>query len=398
MPPERSLNLSSEVSRLKRSVMRDLLKLAVDPAIVSLAGGLPAPEELPVQVFRECLNEVLDRDGPASLQYSPPYAPLKEWIADHMRRRGVDCAPEQIFLTNGAQQGLAILSRLFVDRGAPAVIEAITFTGIQQVTAGRGAAVRAVEIDPTSGVDPVALDHALGEKPAPRLAIVIPNFHNPLSATLPEAARQSLAASAARHAVPLIEDDPYALLRFEGEALPPIKAFDEDGWVFHLGSFSKILAPGIRLGWIVAPTDLMMAITVVRESMDLESSTLMQRAVFEFIRRGELDKHLARMNALHRQRRDALLEALERHFTSHESWTRPQGGLFIWLTLAEGADAWALFQRAVARQVAFIPGEAFAVKGGHKNCLRLSFGNVRTDLIETGVARLAEALREGALA
>jgi 2-aminoadipate transaminase len=188
------------------------------------------------------------------------------------------------------------------------------------------------------------------------------------------------------------------LLRFEGDPLTPIKAYDPDGWVFHLGSFSKILAPGIRLGWIVALEDLIGPITVVRESMDLESSTLMQRAVFEFIRRGELETHLKRMNALHRQRRDALLEALGRHFTSGEQWTRPQGGLFVWLTLAEGADARALFERAVARQVAFIPGEAFAVQGGHKNSLRLSFGNVRTDLIETGIARLAEALQEGALA
>ncbi len=398
MSPERSFNLSAEVSSLKRSVMRDLLKLAVDPQIVSLAGGLPAPEEIPVQAFQACLNEVLSRDGPACLQYSPPYAPLKDWVAEHMGSRGVTCAPEQVFITNGAQQGLAILSRLFLDPGDAAVTEAITFTGIQQVTAGRGAAMRAVAIDPTAGADPDAFEAALSQTPRPKLAVLIPNFHNPLSATLPTEARLRVAASAARHKVPLIEDDPYALLRFEGQALPPIKTFDQDGWVFHLGSFSKILAPGIRLGWIVAPLDLIPQITVVREAMDLESSTLMQRAVFEFIRRGEFEVHLARMNTLHRQRRDALVEALGRHFADGCRWTHPQGGLFVWLTLPEGADAWALFERAVARQVAFIPGEAFAVEGGHKNCLRLSFGNVRTDLIETGVARLAEALREGALA
>jgi 2-aminoadipate transaminase len=159
-----------------------------------------------------------------------------------------------------------------------------------------------------------------------------------------------------------------------------------------------MFAPGARLGWIVAPESLIPKITVVRESMDLETSTLTQRAVVEFVRRGHLEAHLAEMNALHKTRLDLLLAALDSTFTDGERWTRPQGGLFVWMTLAEGVDTWALFEDAVAKKVAFIPGEAFAVDGGHKNCLRLSFGNVRTDMIETGVARLAEAVREGALA
>lgn len=378
--------------------MRGLLKLAVDPDIISLAGGLPADETLPVDAFGACLDAVLTRDGAASLQYSPPHAPLRAWIAEHMRSRGVECSLDQVFITNGAQQGLAILSTMLLDPGNPAAIEAIAFTGIQQVTAGRGADVRTVAIDPTTGADMHALEGVFRREPRPKLAVLVPNFHNPLSATMPTSARQTAAELAARYQVPLIEDDPYGMLRFEGDPLPPIKAYDQDGWVFYLGSFSKMFAPGVRLGWIVAPENMIPKITVVRESMDLETSTLTQRAVHEFIQRGHLETHLAEMNALHKERRDRLLAALESEFTSDESWTRPQGGLFVWLTLAEGLDAWKLFDGAVAKKVAYIPGAAFAVEGGHENCVRLSFGNVRTERIQTGVARLAEAVREGARA
>jgi 2-aminoadipate transaminase len=398
MSGDRSIRTANGVSHLKRSVMRDLLKLAVDPDIISLAGGLPAAETLPVEAFGECLEAVLARDGAASLQYSPPFAPLRAWIAEHMRGRGAACSPEQVFITNGAQQGLAIISRMLLDPGEPAVIENIAFTGIQQVTAGRGADVRTVNVDPALGVDVSSLEKAFQLEPRPKMAVMVPNFHNPLSATMPAEARQTAAELAARFQVPIVEDDPYGMLRFEGEAIPPIKAYDQDDFVFYLGSFSKMLAPGLRLGWIVAPESMMPQITVVRESMDLESSTLIQRVVHEFIRRGHLQVHLNEMNALHKTRRDRLVAALKSEFTTGEHWTEPQGGLFVWLTLAEGIDSWALFEAALAKKVAFIPGEAFAVEGGHKNCVRLSFGNVRTEMIDLGVARLAQAVREGALA
>lgn len=395
MSGSRAVQLSTEMSHLKRSVMRDLLRLAVDPGIISLAGGLPASDEVPTEAFKACLNKVIERDGAASLQYSPPYAPLQAWIAEAMVKRGVSCAPEQVFVTNGAQQGLAILSRLLLDPGATAVVEAVTFTGIQQVTAGRGAEVRPVAIDPALGVDLAALEHAFQASPKPKLAIIIPSFHNPLSATLSSEARQRIAELAASYEVPLLEDDPYSELRFEGQAVPPIKAFDEDGWVFYIGSFSKWLSPGVRLGWIVAPADLIPQITVVRESFDLESSTLIQRAVYEFGASGALDEHVKRLNAVHKRRRDALLSALEEHFSGSAEWTRPLGGLFVWMTLAEAVDTWDLFHSAVERKVAFVPGSAFAVGGGQQNAMRLSFGNVNETRIGTAVTRLAEAVREG---
>lgn len=391
IPP---LVLSREALGLKRSVMRDLLAVTIDPQVISFAGGLPASELLPTEAFRQCLDNVLTRDGPRAMQYSPQHGPLRDWIAGYMASRGVVCEPDRIFIVNGAQQGLSILSRLFLDPGESAVIEAVTFTGIQQVTVGHQVRVRTVPTDLTTGVDVDALEAAFREEPRPRLAILIPDFHNPLSVSLSAKKRARVAALAIKYGVPVVEDDPYSPLRFTGDPLPPVKAYDEAGFVFHLGSFSKILAPAVRLGWIVAPGELVPQITVLRESIDLESSTLIQRAVSEYLALGLLESHLERLNAVHRQRCQVMLEALRNHLDDVATWTEPQGGLFVWVILPEAVDTWDLFALAVERKVAYIPGGAFAVEGGHDNTMRLSFGNVRPEAIQEGVARLAEVIRE----
>jgi 2-aminoadipate transaminase len=373
--------------------MRELLALAVDPKIISLAGGLPASELLPLADFRRCLDEVLEREAARALQYSPPYEPLRQWIAGWMAGRGVACSAQEVFITGGAQQGLAILSRLLLDRGDAAVVESVTFTGVQQVTAGRGAQVRTIGTDLASGADVDALEAALREEPRPRLIILIPDFHNPLGVSLSPEKRRQAAALAATYGVPLIEDDPYSALRFEGEAVPPIKAHDQAGMVFYVGSFSKMIAPALRLGWIVAPAALSDRITVLRESLDLESSSLIQRAVERFVNQGMLEPHLERLNRANRQRRDVLLAELKAHFGEDAHWTRPEGGLFVWLTLAPEVDTWDRFTRALERKVAYIPGAAFAVDGGARNALRLNFSNVGPERIPEAVGRLADALR-----
>jgi len=388
-----SLTLSSEVADLKRSVMRELLALAVDPQIISLAGGLPASTLLPLDHIRHCLDEVLVEDGARALQYSPPYEPLRQWIAEWMQRRGVACTPDEVFITGGAQQGLAILSRLFLNRGEAAVVEAVTFTGIQQVTAGRGAEVRAIPTDLSTGADMEALEEALRRAPRPRLIVLIPDFHNPLGVSLTVEKRHRAAALAAAYGVPLIEDDPYSALRFDGAPASPIKAHDETGLVCYIGSFYKVIAPALRLGWIIAPPTLSERITVLRESLDLESSSLIQRAVYRFVSQGLLEPHLEQLNRANRQRRDVLLAELEKHFGEDAHWTRPEGGLFVWMTLGAGVDTWQRFRRALDRKVAYIPGSAFAVDGGARNALRLNFSNVPPERIPEAVGRLAEALR-----
>src|SRR3989338_5358273 len=238
---------------LKRSVMRDLMALAVSPDIISFACGLPASDHLPLEQLQACFEAVLTRDGARALQYGPPYLPLRGWLAGYMRGRGVDCAVENIFITNGAQQGLEILARLFLEEGAPEILEAITFTGIQQAAQGHGAAVRPVPVDLETGVDVAALEAVLSRSPRARLGVVIPNFHNPLGVSIPLAHRPQIAELAARYQVPFVEDDPYSPLRYAGEAQKPIKAYDDAGAVIYLSSFSKMLAPAMRLGWMVAP-------------------------------------------------------------------------------------------------------------------------------------------------
>jgi len=385
--------LSREATNLKRSVMRDLLKFAVDPNITSLAGGLPASEFLPLEPLRECLDAVLTRDGPRALQYSPMNPDLRAWIAQHMGTRGVTCTPDEVFITNGNQHGLAILSRLFLDPGHPAVIEEVTFTGIQQVTVGRDAAVRTVPTDLDTGVEMDALEEAFSESPRPRFAALITDFHNPLGVSIAPEKRAKLAELAAKYGVPLIEDDPYAPLRFRGEALPPIKAYDEAGMVFYLGSFSKMLAPALRLGWMVAPAELMARITTIRESFDLESSTLYQRAVAEFMSRGLLEPHLKKITEAHGARRDCMIQTLEEELSGIARWSKPDGGVFVWVSLPEQLDTTEMFQEAIEKRVAYIPGGVFSVDGSARNTIRLNFSNVKPEAIQEGVSRLAEVIR-----
>ncbi|MFC1500313.1 PLP-dependent aminotransferase family protein [Candidatus Zixiibacteriota bacterium] len=385
--------LSDGISNLKRSVMRDLLRLAVDPGIISMAGGLPANDILPVETIRECMDAVLTRDGPKTLQYSPQWRPLQEWIAAHMNERGVRCSPDEIFITNGAQQGLAIISRLFLDRGEPVVLESLTFTGVQQVTSGRGAKVSSFPVDPVQGYDLDRFEAALTASPAPRLAVIIPNFHNPLGVSLPADDRQRVAALCAEHALPLIEDDPYSLLRFQGELDPPIRSFDEAGMIFYLGSFSKLLAPALRLGWIVAPADLTSTVTVLRESFDLESSTLIQRMVMEFIDRGLFPAHLERARDVYRERSAAMMNALETHLGDIARWSRPEGGIFTWVELPGSVDTTGIFTEAVQQKVAYIPGAVFSTTGGHHNTMRLSYANLTLEQIDEGLKRLSEVVR-----
>lgn len=384
---------SQEANSARKSLIRELMAKAVDPTIISFAAGLPAGELLPVAELQECVSAVLARDGARALQYSPQWRPLREWIAEHMRGRGVVCTVDNIFITNGSQQGLTILSRLFLDSGEPAVIETATFTGIHLITGGRGALVRGIPTDLQTGADMMALEKAFAERPRPRLAVLIPDFHNPLGVSMTDANRQRAAQLSNDYEVPLIEDDPYSLLRFTGQPKRPIKAYDESGTVFYLGSFSKMLAPGLRLGWIVAPAELIPKITTLREAIDLESSTLIQRAVMEFLSRGLLEPHLARLNAENGRRCFALLDALDQYMSDYASWTQPDGGLFIWATLPPNMDTLALLQEAIAEKVVYIPGIAFTDGNNHHNALRLNFSNLAPQQIYEGIARLDSVIR-----
>src|SRR5579859_1162212 len=389
--------LSQVANQIQRSVTRELIALASRPDFISFAGGLPAADHLPLAEIEACLDAVLTRDGARALQYGPPYPPLREWIAGDMQRRGVACSVEQVFITNGAQQALEIMARLLLDPGQPAVLEALTFTGIIQVARAHAARVRTAPLDLASGVDPAAFEAALTSEGAPaRMGIIIPDFHNPVGASLTLDKRQRLAQAAARTNVPLVEDDPYSLLRFAGDWLPPVKAFDEAGRVFYISSFSKIIAPAMRLGWIVAPVEVQSKLAVLRESLDLESSQLLQRLVTEFVSRGCLEPHLQALNAANQARHAAMRAALEPELGVLATWTEPEGGLFMWVTLAEGLDAAELLTAAFEQKLAYIPGANFSPAGLGANTLRLNYSNNTPERIAEGVRRLGLIVRQRA--
>lgn len=376
---------------MKRSVLRQMIAVTAQPGILSFAGGLPAPELFPREQFAEAMAQVL-RD-PLSLQYGPPQALLKEQIVLLMAQRGVPCTPEQVFITTGAQQGLDVLTRFLLNPGGTMILESIVYTGAQQVLAPFQPRIVTVPTDLETGMDVNAIETHLANGERPAYLYSITEAHNPLGVSLSQAKRHQLIEVAQQYGVPIIEDDPYGFLMYDDQPLPPLRALDEER-VIYLGSFSKILAPALRLGWMVAPVALIPKLTVVKEMGDLESSVLIQRAAATFLASGHFPDHLARLRSEYRLRRDTMLTALAEHFPEEARWTRPHGGMFIWVELPEQVDTAALLDTAMTQEkVAFIPGHAFGVEPGcGRNCMRLNFSNATPEKIEDGIARLGRVI------
>lgn len=404
--------LANWTHSMQRSVLRQMIAVVSRPGILSFAGGLPDPALFPTTDYAAALSHVLATD-PKALQYGMPFAPLKSHIVQLMALRGVTCTEEQIFLTTGAQQGLDVLARLLLDPGGEVMFEELVYTGAQQVVAPLMPRILPVSTDLALGmnVDEVADYLAGGARPSgasPAFIYTIPDAHNPLGVSMSQERRERLVELALAYNVPIIEDDPYGLLQYGDWRLEtgdspqslisnlqslPLRALN-DSHVFYLGSFSKIMAPALRLGWIVAPAALVSKIAVVKEAADLESSALTQRAVAAYLDAGHLPGHLARLREAYGRRRDAMLSALYRYFPAEAHWTEPQGGMFIWVELPPEMDAARLLDTAVNQeQIAFIPGHAFTVPGRHiHNCMRLNFSNCTEEMIEDGIKRLARII------
>lgn len=402
IPQGQHFALANWTHTMSRSVLRQMLAVVSRPGILSFAGGLPAPELFPTADYATAVAQVLATDDKA-LQYGPPFAPLKDHIVQLMAQRGVACSPEQIFLTTGAQQGLDILASLLLNPGGQVLFEKVIYTGVQQVIAPLQPQILTISTDLAEGaaIDEVEAHLLAGARPS--FIYVIPNAHNPLGVSLSQARRQQLLALAMAYNVPIIEDDPYGFLHYgpfaaadtTSEPERPLRALN-DSHVFYLGSFSKILAPALRLGWVVAPEQYIGKLTVAKEANDLESSALTQRAVAAYLAAGHLPAHLQRLRQAYGRRRDAMLHALHRYFPAEARWTEPQGGMFVWVELPAEIDTAVLLQTAVAQeQVAFIPGHAFAAPGHQAhNCLRLNFSNCTVTDIEDGIQRLARVINQ----
>jgi DNA-binding transcriptional MocR family regulator len=357
--------------------------------VVSFARGVPAPECLPVAELADSARAAIERDGNAVLSYGPGggYGPLREWIAE---RHGVE--PSRVVVTSGSLQGFVFLVEQLVQPGARVLVEAPTYDRPLKILARLGAEVVPLAMD-DEGLLPEALEQALAEGPKPAFLYTIATFQNPSGRTLSEERRRRVVEIARAHDLLVLEDDPYGLVRFEGEAPPTLFELEGGTNVVYASSFSKTIAPGVRVGYFVLPPELAAQIEALAVSTYISPPFLSQATVYEFLRRGNFESNLERVNALLKARRDAMLEALERHMPSDATWSRPEGGYFIWLDVPSGPDTAELLPKAEAAGVTFVKGTDFFVPGGGgERSLRLAFSFVSPEEIAEGVAKLAPLL------
>ncbi len=383
--------LARRARRMNPSIIREILKVTERPGIVSLAGGLPSADTFPIQAVRDASEKVLREAPREALQYaaSEGYAPLREWVAAHLsQQHGMQLSAEQVLITTGSQQGLDLAGKVLIDTGSRVLVETPTYLGALQAFAPYEPQVVALESD-HEGPLPAALAAAA---PGARFAYLLPNFQNPTGHVYTEARRAALVAAARTAGLPLVEDNPYGDLWYDAPPPPPLATRWPEG-VLYLGSFSKVLSPGLRLGYLVAPPELYPKLLQAKQAADLHTSIFNQRVVYEVIRNGLLQTHVPMIRARYKLQRDAMQAALEEHLAGLAQWQRPVGGMFFWLDLPAGLDATTLLPEAVEAGMAFVPGEPFYAAAPRRNTLRLSFVTVPADQIDAGIAALAGVLR-----
>ncbi len=376
------------------SAIREILKITQQAEIISFAGGLPSPDGFPIEEVRSAYARVLTDAPRVALQYGPTegYAPLRQWVADDLTARGAKVSADEVLIVSGSQQGLDLLGKAFIDPGSRILVETPSYLGALQSFGQYQPEIDSVPSD-EGGLDPERLDADLCTHA--RFLYALPNFQNPTGRTLSRSRRVKLLECAARFGLPVIEDDPYGDLRYTGQAEPSLLSLSREtgASVIRLGSFSKVLAPGMRLGYLVAPRELIGKLAQFKQASDLHTAMLTQMAVYEVIKNGFLERHLPRVQALYREQCRVMLEALDAEFPQSAQWTRPLGGMFIWVKLAAGIDCHALLARAIEHKVAFVPGAPFYARAPEMNTMRLSFVTVTPERIREGIARLATLIK-----
>lgn len=385
----------------KSSIIRELLKLTQRPEVISFAGGMPAPQVFPVERFKEACTRVLTDNPTVALQYGATegYLPLRQFIVDQMARYGILASVDNVMITSGSQQALDLIAKLFINRGDRLLVESPTYLGALQAFDLMGAEYVTVPID-DHGLDTNYVESAL--RSGPKFMYVLPNFQNPGGVTLSEERRRQLVLLSDKYGIPIIEDDPYGQLRYEGEHKTPLFVLDrnhnhrDDGYtlgnVIYLSTFSKLLAPGMRVAWIVAPPDVIVRLVQLKQSTDLHSSTFAQMVTYEAARDGFLDEHVKVIRKCYSERKDAMLRALGDYFPEEVTWTQPHGGLFLWVTLPTGINTRKLLDEALRHDVAFVPGDPFFAEGEKGSHMRLNFSNATPEMIREGVRRLSIAV------
>jgi 2-aminoadipate transaminase len=390
---------------MSSSIIRELLKLTEKPDMISFAGGLPAPEVFPYAEVEAATKAVSRDHARVALQYGTTegFTPLRELIVRLMGDYGIRVGLGNVLVTSGSQQGLDLIGKLLINAGDRVLTECPTYVGAVQAWNAYQAEYITVPAD-DDGLCVDEIEDAL--RAGPKFLYVLPNFQNPGGTTLSLPRRRRLVEIANHYGVPIVEDDPYGQLRFEGERLPSIAELDAEyhgcarsesaftGNVIYLSTFSKTLAPGLRIAWVVAEETVIQKLVQIKQGTDLHTGTFAQVLTWELARNGFLERHLTTIRAVYGERRRTMLGAMETHFPPGVRWTRPEGGLFLWVTLPAGADSMELFRRALEEKVAFVPGSAFFPNGGGKECFRLNFSYATPDRIEEGIARLGRAMRK----
>ncbi len=380
--------LAQRAHKMNPSVLREILKVTERPGIISFAGGLPSPKTFPVSAFAGACEKVLREDASAALQYaaSEGFPALREMVAANLPWK-VD--PSQVLITTGSQQGLDLVAKVLIDAGSRILVETPTYLGALQAFSPMEPDVVSVASDGEG----VLVDDLDAKAKGARFLYVLPNFQNPTGRTMSEARRAALSARAAELGLPLVEDNPYGDLWFDTPPPAPLTARNPEGCIY-LGSFSKVLAPGLRLGFVIAPPALYPKLLQAKQAADLHSPSFNQRMVAEVMKDGFLSRHVPTIRALYKSQRDAMLAALEREMPEGSEWNTPKGGMFLWARLPEGLDAVKLLPLAVEKGVAFVPGAPFYGADADPRTLRLSFVTASVEQINTGIAALAAAIRE----
>lgn len=380
---------------MRASDIREILKVTAQPEIISLAGGLPAPELFPIDEYRRAFEWVLESDGAQALQYGPSegFRPLRTLLAERLTGFGIRCGVDDILITNGSQQALDLIGKILLDPGDAVLLEKPTYLGALQAFNQYQPNYVVVPMD-DDGMRVDELERMLSRGTRAKFIYAIPNFQNPTGRTLGLERRRHLVDLASHYGVPIIEDDPYGELRYEGEHLPSLKSLDTTGSVIYLGTFSKTLAPGLRLGWVVASPEAMEGLLHGKQPSDLHTGMIQQMATYEVARNGFIDRHVEHIKSFYKERRDVMLRALEEHFPAEAHYTRPAGGLFVWAELPAYVDTRELLVEAIQDKVAFVPGQGFHPDQSGSNTMRLNFSNVPPDQLREGVRRLGRAIQK----
>lgn len=388
-------HFARRVEQMKASEIREILKVTERPEVISFAGGLPAPELFPVEEMKAVCTAVLSDDGRAALQYSTTegYQPLREQIAARMAEAGVVASCTDVLIVSGSQQGLDLTGKVFLDEGDIVICESPTYLAAINAFKTYSPQFAEVAMD-EQGMSMSALEETLQRYPQAKLIYTIPDFQNPTGRTMSIDRRKRLVELANQYDVMVMEDNPYGELRFAGERVSPVKAFDTEGRVIYQSTFSKVLTPGIRVGWLCAAPEILQKYVIFKQSTDLHTNTMAQRQVSKFMEMFDLKEHIEKIRKVYKTRRNLMLEAIKSEFPAGVTYTQPDGGLFLWVELPKELNARDLLISCLEKQVAFVPGGAFFPNGGNENTLRLNFSNMSEERIVEGIARIGKLIKE----